>query len=497
MKQKVKCMILYLLITLLCLSGCKQQAPAESNLSVQEQEATTLRWAVMGREQDRLVASRRAGKVNQLLQEKGYPVQIELIYIGNSKLGNQLQILEEQQEKFDIVTFQMMSCGGAQEMAEYLLPLETYMTEGQPLHEVYQLFSEELWKTDQIEGHNYNMGKLLHIVSPTYSIVASEQTEAPEYPEEIFLAGDDEAIWQLMQESEIWGMLPEMYIGDWSDGLYMSHAFHMIAPGVGLEMEDGESFENVWESEYARQKEIAELAHLDEENYGSMMGSNVLGIKKTIRYSVSDRMTFTYTESDVGEKEERLLYWFICPAADKMRLLPTPEQQYTSILKDSEHIEDCLTLLADLNTDQELCEAFCEKSQETPYEQLPVFTALCNAPGEKGEGRTAQQQNECLASLSQKQRSPILGFTFDRRPVEEQVKKLEELEKTRHMDLVKESTQKLNAVIDDEEQLRAVTKEIWQTELANYRQKLKEAGIDEVIAEANRQLEAWNASQKE
>ena len=492
MKQRVKCMIVCLMLSLLCFTGCKQQNLAE--LSQVEQGKMTLRWAVMGRAEETLIAYQRVGRVNQLLEEKGYPIQLELIYIGNSKLGNQLQILREQETKFDIVTFQMMSCGGAQEMEEMLLPLEAYLTEGEPLEEVYQLFSKEIWEADQVEGHTYNLGRLLHVVSPTYSIVAEHQEEAPRYPEEIFLAGDEEAIGKLRRESEIWGMVPEPYIGDWSDGMYMQYAFHMIAPGVGFSMDGGEAFENVWESEYAKQKEQTEISNLDEKNYVSIMGSNVFEAEKSMRYSVSDRLTYTYTETDGEAQNEKKIYWFVCPAADKMRLVPSLEQQYTSVLKDSEHIEESLELLAILNTDQEICEAFCAESKESAQETLPVFTALCNAPGNEGEKRTAQEQNECFAALEENQKSPILGFTFDRRPVEEEVRRLEELERTRHMELVIEVTQRLEAVIDDEEQLKLATKEIWLEKMADYKRKLKEAGIDRVIEEANKQLAAWQSS---
>lgn len=497
MKQRIKRMVICLLAALLCLqSGCKQPALEESSAAEQEKDAvTTLRWAVMGREEKSLVASRRAGKVNQLLQEKGYPLQIELIYIGNSKWGNPLQILKEQETKFDIVTFQMMRCGGAQQMEEELLALEEYMAEGKALEEVYQLFSKEIWEADQIEGHQYNLGRLLHVLSPTYSVAAKKQEEAPAYPEEIFLAGDEEEIGTFMRESDIQGIVSEPYIGDWPDGMYMQHAFHMIAPGVGLNMEGGDVFENVWESEYAKERERIELANLDEKNYVSIMGSNVFAIDKRIQYSVSERLTYMYREVDNGRDTKDMVYWFVCPAADQMRLVPNLEQQYTSVLKNSEHPEESVELLAALNMDPELTIAFCEESEETPYDTLPIFTALCNAPGEEGEERTAQKQNECFEELQDNQKSPILGFTFDRRPVEEEVQKLEELQQSRHMELVMEVTESLEAVVEDEEQLKAATREMWVEKMEDYKQQFKEAGIDRVIEEANRQLAAWRSSQ--
>ena len=495
MKNSLRRLVVYLILVMWLLNGCQGQTVEESNVQKQKIEVTTVRWAVMGNSGKTLVANRKAEQINQMLSERGCPIQLELIYIGDSQIGNQLALLQQQEKKFDIITFWKTSCGGAEEMKEYLLPLELYMTEGKPLYEVYQLFSEALWQSDQIDGHTYNLGRLLSIVSPTYYVRTKDQMEQPTYPEEAFTAGDEEAIWEIVHEENIMEILPEPYIGNAGDGFYISHTFHMIAPGVGFSMDAGEVFENVWESKYIKEREEKELTWLETQRYISIMDSRLFEETVYVTRSISTQYKPVIRKYFNGEVDDGAAdYEFIYPASGQMRLAPTLRSQYTSILKNSEHIEESLKLLAILNTDQEICEAFCAESKETAQETIPVFTALCNAPGNEGEKRTAQEQNECFAALEENQKSPILGFTFDRRPVEEEVRRLEELERTRHMELVIEVTQRLEAVIDDEEQLKLATKEIWLEKMADYKRKLKEAGIDRVIEEANRQLAAWQDS---
>ena len=102
-----------------------------------------------------------------------------------------------------------------------------------------------------------------------------------------------------------------------------------------------------------------------------------------------------------------------------------------------------------------------------------------------------------MESMEEDQISPIIGFTFDRTPVEEEMRKLEELHcpelNTAYMLTVG------HEIMEDENDSKLYKESfsrIWKEEIENYLQKLEEAGIDKVIDEANRQLTAWQAKNR-
>jgi len=68
--------------------------------------------------------------------------------------------------------------------------------------------------------------------------------------------------------------------------------------------------------------------------------------------------------------------------------------------------------------------------------------------------------------------SPIMGFTFDRKPVENEIAQV-------------------NTVAKEYGNLNRGMVEDTDATLAEYKSKLQEAGIDKIIAEAQRQIDAW------
>jgi putative aldouronate transport system substrate-binding protein len=68
--------------------------------------------------------------------------------------------------------------------------------------------------------------------------------------------------------------------------------------------------------------------------------------------------------------------------------------------------------------------------------------------------------------------SPIMGFTFDRKPVENEIAQV-------------------NTVAKEYGTLNRGMDENIDVKLAEYKAKLKEAGIDKILAEAQKQIDAW------
>ena len=479
----------------------------ESGLVQDEEEVTTLRWGVIGEytfvgDEVEFVDKKRASNVNSVLKEKGYKIEIELVYLGQEEAGDRLETAIQQDEPFDIITFEVVGTG-AEDMATYLLPLEEYMTEGKQLYEVYQVYSEEVWQANQVDGHIYNIGELIGAISPTYKFSIVKAESEPEYPIEAIKNGNKEEIDQYLKENNGYYFLPNMYDVFNADEIFANYQFHMIAPGVGLNVEGGTEFENIWESEYAQQMIKSTLASAQEgiaDLYAGPKADSALMVERIVG-NLSEVQSNSYA---YDEFVSNMTY---APCTEQSRMVPMLEQCYTSILKDSVHIEESLSLLAALNTNAELCKSMYEEPSRG-YMENPTgkFVYLCNYYIGADVADGAQIQSDRVAALTEDQISPIIGFTFDRTPVEKELLALELLyEITRDESkrtvvegewvTIKESAAwELYEILQTEpERYNDVLVERWQEKHEEYMQAAKEAGIDKVIEEANRQLTEWRS----
>ena len=521
--RKCKHMLLYVLfVILLFMVGCaiKEQNVEESqNIKEKveesstieegkkEKEITTLRWGIIGEynfvgDDIEFIDKKRASKVNATLKEKGYNYKIELVYLGQHEVGNRLETAIQQDKPFDIITFEVAGTS-AEDMETYLLPLEEYMTEGKQLHAVYQVYSEEVWQANQVDGHIYNIGELIGAISPTYKFTIMKAESEPEYPIEAIKNGNKEEIDQFFKENNGYYFLPNMYYFYSSDEIFANYQFHMIAPGVGLNVEGGTEFENIWESEYAKQMIESTLESVQEGtadiNVGPKAESGLMA--ERIVGNMSEVQSNSYAYSDF------VSYVTYVPCTEQSRMVPMLEQCYTSILKDSVHIEESLSLLAALNTDAELCKSMYEEPSRG-YMENPTgkFVYLCNYYIGADVADGAQIQSDRVAALTEDQISPIIGFTFDRTPVEKELLALELIyEKVADIDetkvvngelvfIKKSMVLELYEILQTEsERYNDVLVERWQEKHEEYMQAAKEAGIDKVIEEANRQLTEWRS----
>ena len=131
------------------------------------------------------------------------------------------------------------------------------------------------------------------------------------------------------------------------------------------------------------------------------------------------------------------------------------------------------------------------------------FVWLCNyyIATERKDG--AKNQSERAAQILDSDTSPILGFCFDRTPVEKEVYELEKVldrieeQKREEIRLNKGTSKRVEAlydVLDDPKQYNELIVSEAEARMDRYCQALKEAGIDTVIEEANRQLAEWKAN---
>ncbi len=465
----------------------------ESGLVQDEEEVTTIRWGVIGQyncadpDKKEFVDRKRNSAINAALKEKGLAFEVKVVFI-DQEVGDQLETAISYSEPFDIVTFEAAGIG-ADDMQENLLPLEDYMVEDGILYEVYQIYSEQIWQANQIDGHNYSLGQLIGAVSPVYcfendaSLISELNVDA-----ELLIQGTEEEIEKYIKENNGSIMAPAPYYDGSDDEVFAEYQFFMIAPGVGININNGTQFENIWKSEY-----MAEYLEQELQRIRNGVNYSYVGMKDAdwYAYRYVDQLNGSYMIESKFVKDGYIMHY---PDLSKTHMVPLMEQCYTSILKDSEHVEECLTLMAELNTDKELFETlYVEPGRGQGENPTGEFAYICNYYIATEEPNGAQIQNERVAALTETQISPVLGFAFDRTPVEKEVQALEIAHQREKEERGSRWFDPLTEVRNDAEQYPIVFEQVWTEMFNEYLQKLQDAGIDKVIEEANRQLEQWRA----
>ena len=484
-------------------SSVQEMTEQEETVDSEQEELQLIRWGIIGQyddnnegEQNNYVDLTRSQNLNEILKAKGFDFEVEIVYVDDSYTGDHLQTALKQEENFDIISYNPRGIGVA-DMEEYFVALEEYMGEGEIMNDLYQVYSEKIWKANQINGHNYNAGQLVSAIAPVYSVITKNQETEPEHPDEIFTTDNTQEITLYTVEKEGIIILSEPYFEGSYASLFVEGQFHIIAPGVGLDVDEASEFENVWESDYVEERLEEEKNWIQDGVASSGAGGSIL-MGKPLRIN---RLTNTMNEAKVFVYEQtdgQYMYTHYYPVLEQTCMMPMSDQYHTSVMKGSEQIENCVLILNALNTDAEICTSIYEDPAQTGGAKISTgnFVYLCNYYIATDDySNAAQLQNERVEVLEEDQISPILGFTFDRTLVEEEMKKLEE---TLYMELnfeyVMKVTQKITEVEDDPEQYKEVLSQVWAEEFEAYKQKLKDAGIDKVIEEANRQLAEWRAA---
>lgn len=473
--------IVWLLCALMVLiSACGERQELEESSGTEsvgqaqtEGEREVVRWGIIDSDDNIVMEQARIEKVNALLKERGYTFSVDIQY------------MTKEEENLDILTFPVAGVG-EEEMQERLLALEPYFEEGEALYEAAAFWPEQSWRYNQVGGHNYNFGRLIDVIYPGFSLGAVGDEAEKQY--EVIR----EDLVTMLEENEMQGV-PEAaelfmplhlafpYLQAWDDELGVQCQFHMIAPGVGLCMEGGTEFENIWESALMQQLLTREEEWL------------LTGVSSTYveDYYPGAFMRGVYRKQSFSEAEKETGQYIYLEEEGVM--VPTLNQCYTSILKESSHIEESLELLAAVNTDAELAEALREPLAPTEGGKMTRnFYEVCN--GLFLQERDCEQAvEERLEQAENGQISPILGFTFDARPVEEEVEALWRIMEEGAIGTVNEAVLKAQ---EQGSELAPAALEAWRAEIENMKQALEAAGIDAVIAEANRQLAAWQEEMK-
>lgn len=480
------------------ISGCTQEGTGESVLcgqkTVESQKLPTVRWAIVEENEcaelpgqaEYMIEEERKSNVNHVLNEKGYSMQVDIDYILVEDGKNALETIQNQKEAYDIITFQVMGIG-ADEMERELLPLDRYMAENGPLYNVYEQFPKEVWEYDKIDGHNYNVGQLTQMVYPMFTVFLANERD---YNQEILAKEGYEVLPQIVEKMGRSLKMAEPFsnIYEGEDELGIQCFFHMIAPGVGLNVENGTEFEVVWESEEVKDLIDRELTWIQEGVCTSYYDTESNASKELFRRFVTQNPQIRnemYREA--GRKLDMI------PLVNEGRVVPMEGRYFTSVLKNAEHLEESLELLRGVNTDMTLFEALRDPvAKPQSGRKVKKFEELCiNGIPNNEEGVLLWKEQ--IEQVKPERISPILGFTFDQRSVGEEMLALKRVQK--------EGTgfiQISNAVYRAEENGENVpmaTIEAWKQEFSIYVERLKKAGIDRVVEEANRQLAEWITKQ--
>lgn len=498
MKKRWFYRITSMALALCLLTGCAAgKAPEKEESAAAEEEQVTLRWAIveeeactmLGHENEpyHIIGDGRISKFNALLQQKGYPIQVEMEYILHDNEKSELEQVHNADTAYDLITFQSKGIE-AEEMAAYLLPLEEKLQEGGKLQDAGKLFSEQIWQYDQIEGHTYNLGILTEIWYPKYEIASRE--ELPEYDADLLEQQGDDAVPQIAEQLDRGIKMAEPYMSSWGDELGVEYRFRMIAPGVGLSVENGTEFENVWESE-----EMNQLISREMDWIASGVASNVYERNNDRDIIIFQRKTTDRAGSrqTVTEGPKGNYYSDVVAGMSNGHLVPTLDRNFTSVLQKTPHPEACMRLLSAVNTDQELFDAICTPTASTQSERICIsFYELCNYQAMLWDDQTLSSR---VAELSESQISPVLGFAFDAKPVQKEVEALQKLVEEDFSGHYGSPT--MDAVQEAEEKGEDIGQAVipaWQQEYEKMKAAYQQAGIDRVIEEANRQLFAWRES---
>lgn len=452
---------------LLCLlAACQSGTESTEKEPEAPQETVTLRWGVVDPTGEKTMEALRINQVNALLREKGYAFQVDIEY------------MTEASADVDIITFPVMGVG-AQWMEETLLPLEPYLEEGQPLYKAASLLPEQFWQFDQIEGHNYNFGQLVDAQFIAFLISYMGEETPQEYNWQALRQNGTAQVPDLVQTLEAPIKVAMPYVSAWGDELGLQCAFHMVAPGVGLQIDGGVAFENVWESQWVEEA-------LSREEHWLFSGQ---GATYTTEAMQRDWPFFIMRGSTRLEeiKQSESGAGVTVPSIYEGNIVPSLERRYTSVLRASDRSQEALELLGALGSDAELANALCEPIQNRYQNRLTeFFPELCTIWLLRE--RDTQESMQARLQLQEEGRiSPILGFSFDASPVAKEMQAVQAV--------MQEGTPMAvgDAVISAEESGSDMTGVVstWREEIEQMKAALQEAGIDTIVEEANRQLQAW------
>lgn len=416
-------------------------------------------------------------KINQFLEEneKFYRIEMDVIVTPTENVSEC-----EELEQYDILY------GGLDfsqdEMKERFVDLLKELREGE-LQPLYNSMPENYWKTLTINGPIYNTVRL---VPPVVMTIGVDEETVKTLG--VFMPEDMEG--RPLQEwndffAEIYaanGNRPFMtspfrlnYAGDFIGGNVWPSHFQMIAPHLGISYEEPElGVQCIYESTYGKEmmdlwKEYFEKGYLKISGGFDPTGKDIV----TVTNGFNTQMTSNgqYATYPIEAQSYNAFY------------LSSYEYYQMLVTKGSSHLEEVYEFMNDMAQDDAFAQ-LVNSDAETGFFVLD----LTPGAGLKSTGGMETFLTEPVEENRAYQRSiyetmedcPVPGFVFDSQPVEQQLEAIDELYSAEQ-----------GTLIDPFNSRRVDSWDIYEETMETVIDQLYEAGLQEVIDEANRQIEVY------
>ncbi|MBD5550793.1 MAG: extracellular solute-binding protein [Lachnospiraceae bacterium] len=437
--------------------------------------------------------------LNQLLATKGVPYQVKIeAYhtIGDEPLENAADVLEKMKQDDDRADVIAVPASSYTTMAdrELLLPLDDFLKSEQGMEIVKVLPTQDLARC-RYNGVTYGVSAHLRTVGGIAydkALLKKYDIDVSDLSSDIF---ENEAVLQKIKEGEGDKVIPYAY----NDSILYSLGMWKVDPIECLAFTQTGQAVNIFETEELREKlfkikdfkDKGLLGFASESEYGSFFATG-----KTVHREDTFESSFSYVDS---AGQEITAEYIVVPDMKCPQIAPFWGDAQTAVASWSQNRENALDFLTRLYTDPDIAnlilygnegrEYIIEDNVATrlPSNLLWVFGEhYTNALIAYSQNDTAVDKMDFQARYYEQCESFIPdGFRFDPTSV------AEEVDATNAVYYENLEERRLSSEVSN--LFRLETEDI-DASLSEINAELKEAGIDKIIEEFNRQLTEWRAN---
>ena len=424
--------------------------------------------------------------INQTLAEKGKPYQLEVDMVSYSERDT------FSPEGYDIVIWDGTGLS-AETIEEEYMDL-TYELEEGALAPLYASMPAMYWEEVRANGAIYNLVRL-RLNTQSGMCIVGESLESrgidigdptsmsleewEEQFEKLYEANDYEPFIFYLPSSDLYrcAVLDNLYCFD--------SAFRMITPYLGLSLQEPEAgVICVYESDYAawikewwvRQWENGYVTE-DMTDYFKAEAGEETGLV----FMPDTRLQICYPFPVISEKNGHELYPFLntTPIYAEVKGL---ESGYTLIPKTAPHLETVYQVLNDLATDEELAGRVV--SIFLPLCPQVIWLDSAYESGYRWMGSTEKAKELTKKAWEMSYLAPYSDFVFDETPVKEQYEAVQKLFASFNQPDNPWGEKMMPSRYNSLEEWSSN----WDANIAMLLEQMYDAGLQDIIDEANRQL---------
>lgn len=458
--------------------GAKSNSEAETNSG----DTVTLKYYTIGAEpKDKQMVLE---EVNKYLVEK-INAKLDMTFIDYGDYTQKMSVIINSGENYDLA----FTCSWA---GDYLgnsrkgafLDLTPYLeTTGK---DMYETIDQRFWEGSKIDGKNYAVPNQKEISTMPMWVFTKEYVDKYNIPYQDLHSLEDLEPWlKLIKENEP-DVVP-LYI---TQGFSVPQYFDLVTKPIGVELgDDTLTIKNLFETEKMEStlKTLRRYYELGYINADSATAQDDKSIKRLVTKADGQPYAEVLWGKDLG-------YEVVASSImDGLVTNSSTTGSMVAISNQSKNKEKAVEFLNLLNTDKYLRNLLNYGIEGTHYTRVNENQIKLDPENSKNysvgyytlgnlfitdvlDNEPETKWDEFRQFNDDSENSPILGFKFDTTPVSNQIAAI-------------------NNVIEEFERVLYSGSVDIDEYLTKFNNKLKEQGLDKVIEEAQKQLDAWKSNQ--